>query len=300
MQMSNEISIGSSAMLVELSISSWTARKLDKKVSAKVDVAKNTKVSAVNVNKNLMAGTGVLDKIIKYAAGARAWHVAQTLPWSDNGSRLLPMSNFMAYKEQLTVMEDNFNALVDKFVDSYPDLVSAAAFQLGDLFDRNEYPDVNTLKQRFKFNYSFFPVPNAGDFRVDINEEAKAEIIANCNKAHQDRLENAMKDAWKRLHECLTRMSDRLDVDVVDSDDPDTHGQVQKMRVFRDTLLENAVEMVDMLKHLNITKDPSMEQARQALKKALGDYDLDDLRSSITARNAVKTQVDAILSKFNF
>ena len=124
--MSNEISIASSAMLVELSISSWTARKLDKKVSAEVDVAKNTKVSAVNVNKNLMAGTGVLDKIIKYAAGARAWHISQTLPWSDNGSRLLPMSNFMAYKEQLNVLEENYNALVDKFVESYPDLISAA------------------------------------------------------------------------------------------------------------------------------------------------------------------------------
>jgi hypothetical protein len=297
MQMSNEISIGSSAMLVELSISSWTARKLDKKVSAEVDVAKNTKVSAVNVNKNLMAGTGVLDKIIKYAAGARAWHVAQTLPWSDNGSRLLPMSNFMAYKEQLAVMEDNFNALVDKFVDSYPELISAAAFQLGDLFDRNEYPDVNSLKNRFKFNYSFFPVPNAGDFRVDINEEAKAEIIANCNKAHQDRLENAMKDAWKRLHDCLERMSDRLTVDIVKDEDGNSS---HEMRVFRDTLMENAIEMVDMLKHLNITKDPNMEQARQALKSAISNYDLDDLRSSMTARNAVKTQVDAILSKFNF
>ena len=295
--MSNEISIGSSAMLVELSISSWTARKLDKKVSAEVDVAKNTKVSAVNVNKNLMAGTGVLDKIIKYAAGARAWHVAQTLPWSDNGSRLLPMSNFMSYKEQLAVMEDNFNALVDKFVDSYPELISAAAFQLGDLFDRNEYPDVNSLKNRFKFNYSFFPVPNAGDFRVDINEEAKAEIIANCNKAHQDRLENAMKDAWKRLHDCLERMSDRLTVDIVKDEDGNSS---HEMRVFRDTLMENAIEMVDMLKHLNITKDPNMEQARQALKSAISNYDLDDLRSSMTARNAVKTQFDAILSKFNF
>jgi len=295
--MSNEISIGSSAMLVELSISSWTARKLDKKVSAEVDVAKNTKVSAVNVNKNLMAGTGVLDKIIKYAASARAWHNAQTLPWSDNGSRLLPMSNFMNYKEQLTVMEGNFNALVDKFVDSYPELISAAAFQLGDLFDRTEYPDVNTLKNRFKFNYSFFPVPNAGDFRVDINEEAKAEIIANCNQAHQDRLENAMKDAWGRLHDCLNRMSDRLTVDVVTDDEGKPS---HEFRVFRDTLMENAVEMVDMLKHLNITKNPDMEQARQALKSAISNHDIDDLRSSMTARNAVKTQVDAILSKFNF
>lgn len=294
--MENQISIASSAMLVELSISSWTARKLDKKVSTEVDIAKNTKVSAVNVNKNLMAGTGVLDKIIKYAANARAWHISQTLPWSDNGSRLLPMSNFMAYKEQLGVLESNYNALVDKFIESYPNLVTAAAFQLGDLFDRNEYPDATTLRKRFKFGYSFFPVPNAGDFRVDINEEAKADIIANCNNAYNNRLENAMKDAWGRLHDCLTRMSDRLSTDVVMEDGIAVH----EFRVFRDSLLENAVELVDMLKHFNITQNPDMEKARQELKSAISKYDLDDLRSSMVARQAVKTQVDSILSKFNF
>lgn len=295
--MQNQISIASSAMLVELSISSWTARKLDKKVSTEVDIAKNTKVSAVNVNKNLMAGTGVLDKIIKYAANARAWHISQTLPWSDNGSRLLPMSNFMAYKEQLGVLESNYNALVDKFIDAYPNLVTAAAFQLGDLFDRNEYPDITSLRKRFKFGISFFPVPNAGDFRVDINEEAKADIIANCNDAYNARLENAMKDAWSRMHDCLTRMSDRLSIDVVTDDEGNPS---HEFRVFRDSLLENAVELVDMLKHLNITKNPDMEKARLDLKSAISKYDLDDLRSSMVARQTVKAEVDAILSKFNF
>jgi len=146
--MNNSISIGSSAMLVELSIRSWTGRKLDKSVSAEIDVAKNTKTSVVNANKNLMAGTGVLDKIIKYAANARAWHISQTLPWTDNGSRLLPMSNFMVYKDQLGKMEEGYNALVDKFIDAYPNLITAAAFQLGDLFERTEYPQIHTLKQR--------------------------------------------------------------------------------------------------------------------------------------------------------
>ena len=122
--MSN-ISIGSSAMLVELNISTWTARKLDKKVSAEVDVAKGAKTSAVNVNKNLLAGTGFLDTIQKYAASARHWHMTQTLPWSDNGLRLLPMSNFIAYKENLATLEKNYAALVDKFIEAYPNLVSA-------------------------------------------------------------------------------------------------------------------------------------------------------------------------------
>jgi hypothetical protein len=297
--MNNSISIGSSAMLVELSVRSWTGRKLDKSVSTEIDIAKKTKTSVVNANKNLMAGTGVLEKIIKYAAHVRGWHIAQTLPWSDNGSRLLPMSNFMAYKEQLGVLEENYNALVDKFIDAYPNLIISAAFQLGDLFDRTEYPEIHTLRNRFSFEYNFFPVPTAGDFRIDINEEAKAEILDNCNKAYQSRLENAMKDAWGRLHECLTRMSDRLQYDEVDEEVDGRWEKVLKPRVFRDSMIDNAKELVELLQHLNLTKDPVMEQARRDLKGILDKHNVDTLRGSYTAREAVKSQVDAILNKMS-
>jgi len=287
--MNNSISIASSAMLVEMSISTWTARKLDKRVSTKVDLDSGTKTKVINANKNLMAGTGVLDTIVKYAANARAWHLSQTLPWTDNGSRLLPMSNFMNYKEQLGELEANYEALVDKFIVAYPSLVSAAAFQLGTLFDRNEYPDESSLKRKFKFTYSFFPVPTAGDFRIDINEEAKAEIMANCNNAYQDRLNNAMREAWGRLHECLSRMSERL-----------TDNADGSRKIFRDSLVENGVELVSMLKHLNITQDPQLEQARRDLQSAIGSHDLDSLRDNSNAREVVKMKVDTILSKFNF
>lgn len=287
--MDNHIGIASSAMLVELNISTWTARKLDKKVSAEVDVAKGAKTSAVSVNKNLLAGTGFLDTITKYAANSRAWHLSQTLPWSDSGQRLLPVSNFITYKEQLNKLNENFDSLVAKFLDAYPNLVSAAAFQLGDLFNRDEYPDTDAVARKFKFSYNFFPVPTAGDFRIDIGDEARREIEESCNRLSNARVESAMKDAWSRLHEHLTRMSERLDF-----------GDTDDKKIFRDTLVENAVELVDMLKHFNITRDPSMEQARLALHDAIKNYDADDLRENFVARESVKRKVDDILSKFNF
>jgi hypothetical protein len=285
----NSISIASSAMLVELSISAWTARKLDKKVSAQVDLDKHAKTRAGNYNKNLLAGTGFLDTINKYAASARHWHSTQTLPWSDNGLRLLPMSNFLAYKQNLVTLEKNYQALVDKFIVAYPNLVSAAAFQLGDLFDRSEYPEPETVARKFKFRVNYLPVPMAGDFRVDINEEAKAEIIQSCEGLYQERLGNAMKDAWTRLHECLLRMSERLA--------DDEKGDRKRIH---DTLIDNAVELTSLLKHFNLTGDSSMETARMDLENAIKNHDADDLRESHMAREAVKTKVDAILSKFSF
>lgn len=296
--MNNTISIASSAMLVELSISTWTARKLDKKVSAEVDNAKGTKTNAGNYNKNLLAGTGFLDTITKYAANARAWHISQTLPWSDNGLRLLPVSNFITYKEQLHTLETNYKALVDKFIIAYPNLVSAAAFQLGALFDRSEYPDADKIVGKFKFTTNFLPVPVANDFRVDIGEEAKQEILLSCQTAYENRLDLAMKDAWGRLHEHLLRMSDRLK----DLDTPRElkSGELVYTQVFRDSLLENAVELVDLLKHFNLTNDPMMEEARRDLADAIQNYDADDLRELDSCRHAVKSKVDDILNKFNF
>lgn len=285
----NSISIASSAMLVELSISAWTARKLDKKVSTQVDLDKQTKTRAGNYNKNLLAGTGFLDTINKYAASARHWHSTQTLPWSDNGLRLLPMSNFLAYKQNLVTLEQNYQALVDKFIVAYPNLVSAAAFQLGDLFDRNEYPDVEKVATKFKFRVNYLPVPMAGDFRVDINEEAKSEIIQSCESLYAERLNNAMKDAWTRLHECLLRMSERLA--------DDEKGDRKRIH---DTVVDNAVELTELLKHFNLTGDSNMETARTELLNAIKNHDADDLRESHLAREAVKTKVDAILSKFSF
>ena len=222
-------------------------------------------------------------------SNARAWHISQTLPWSDNGLRLLPVSNFVAYKEQLNTLETNYNALVEKFIVAYPNLVSAAAFQLGALFNRDEYPEADAIARKFKFSYNFFPVPQAGDFRVDIGEEARKEIEASCNSLSNSRIESAMKDAWSRLHEHLLRMSERLDYD-----------EVADKKIFRDTLVENAVELVDMLKHFNITRDPSMEQARLALHDAIYGYEASDLRESFIARESVKRKVDEILGKFNF
>ena len=46
-------SIASSAVLIEVNISMWTARKLDKKVSREIDQTKGATEKAGNYNKNL-------------------------------------------------------------------------------------------------------------------------------------------------------------------------------------------------------------------------------------------------------
>ena len=284
--------IETSAMLVELSISCWTARKLDKRVSQEVDTTSGAKSRAGNYNKNLLAGTQKLDNIVKFAANARAWHNVNTLPWSDNGLRLLPVENFLRYKERLSELEQEYNTLVQDFLTSYPNLVDAAAFQLGTLFDRSEYPEAEDIAGKFRFRYTFSPVPTAGDWRINIGQQARNELEVQCNNAIEERVKGAMKEAWSRLHECLSHVSERLE----DSGQENA----RKKKIFRDSLVDNAHELIDMLKVLNVTKDPELERARVLMSQTFTGLEATDLRDSEVVRRDVKANVDSILSKFNF
>jgi hypothetical protein len=278
--------IGSNAMLIDLNISVWTGRKMDKKVSEEIDATKSTKARAGNYHKKLLAGSDKLEKVQKIVSAVRSWNYQQTLPWSDGGSRLLPMKNFFNYKETLNNFENQFNQAVDEFITEYPQLVSGSAFTLGDLFDRGEYPTADSLKDKFRFKFVFSPVPDVGDFRVDVEAEMQAELKEQYKSYYEHKLSEAMADAWTRLHETLTHISERLDYTD------------ENKKKFWDSTITNATELCTLLTSLNITDDPKMEQARQKLEKALSGVDASDIRESEAIRSSVKSKVDAILDMF--
>lgn len=282
------VSIASMAMLVELRISTWTARKRDDDTTAETNKAKNATAGASNVYKYLMAGSDHLKKIEKYAAKCRAWNNQQTLPWMK-GIGLLPMENFFAYRQQLGTMEANFNALVTDFITAYPTLVSAQAFNLGDYFDPTEFPDADSLPRKFKFEYNFLPVPESGDFRLKCEEAVRQDLAEQYDRMFNDRLAEAMRDPWERLHKTLTHMVERL------TDAPD--GQ---RNIFRDSLVNKPLELCGLLSKLNVTNDPALEEARRMLEKALTHMDADDLREDPGARMELKSDVQAILNKFTW
>lgn len=279
--------ISSSAMLVDLSLSVWTGRKLDKTVSAEVDLSKGAKGRAGNYHKNLLAGSEKLAEIGKLSSAIRNWSYSQTSPWSDAGTRLLPSTLFFDYKSKLTEYEKMFTDKVTEFLGEYDVLVSKAAFQLGDLFNREDYPEVEKVQSKFGMHYTFSPVPEAGDFRVDIGEAGMKELQERYSQAYKSRIEASMKDVWERLHDALSKMSERFDYD----------GSGTK-KIFRDSLVENAQELTGLLKHLNITGDIQMEAMRKRLEGLLSGCDADSFREDDALRTNTKSALDEMLKKF--
>ena len=277
--------ISSSAMLVDLSMSVWTGRKLDKTVSAEVDASKNTKARAGNYHKNLLAGSEKLAEIGKLSGAIRNWSYSQTSPWSDAGTRLLPSTLFFDYKSKLAEYEKMFSDRVTDFLAEYDVLVSKAAFQLGDLFNREDYPEVSKVAQKFGMFYTFSPVPEAGDFRVDIGNAGMAELRDQYQSAYRTRIEASMKDTWEKTYTALKHLSSKLD---------ESKG---KQKLF-DSMMEGTEELCNLLKHLNVTGDLKLESLRKEMQDHLGGVSTDDLRKDEDLRVSTKSAVDEMLKKF--
>jgi hypothetical protein len=285
------MSISSSAVLAELNISIWTANKLDKGATDSVLASNSASSGSAQVRKNLMAGTNKRKKIADYGARARLYHNQTTLPWSDKGSRLLPTSLFMEYKQNMNTIERNMNAMIQDFFDSYDDLVLDAKLHLGSLFNANDYPSIDSLKDKFGFKLVFSPLPESNDFRLDIPQMDMQELASKYESAFNDRLNDAMRENWDKLHKTLTHLSEKLTENEEDT---------ESKKRYHDSLITNATELCGLLTHLNITKDPKLEEARRSLELTMLGVDIEDIKEHADVRQDVKSKVDEILNKFNW
>jgi hypothetical protein len=297
--------IDTCAMLVEFNASVWTARKLDRGVTDEVVKRKGAaEKGAARVNKHLLAGRKELEVIQQHISEVRVFVYANTLPWSDSGLRLLPVINYQSFNAEMVKHEDKYWELCKAFVDVYPTLITAQAMALGDMFKRDDFPSPDAIKHKFGFNVAYMPVPRSGDFRVDVGDDAQRELQKQLAKIADERVEAALGDLRERLRDHMKRMSDRLGVDVVEGE--------AKPRRFHDTLIDSGFELCDMVRTLNLTNDPELEQARASLERCLSGITqitkrtgreltkADTLREDMQQRSAVKTQVDSVLSKLGW
>lgn len=280
------MSIQTSSMLVELSISVWTAQATDKSISEKVAADNNATRDAGIYKKNLMAGTSARKAIADYAAGCRLWHNTRTLPWADRGARLLPTSLFLDYKAEANKRQADFNRLTENFLRDYDTHVAAAQAHAGSMFNPNDYPTADEISSKFGFRMVFSPVPMSGDFRIDASSEDLRDLQAQYEANMNDRMREATQSLWDKMHTMLTTMSDTL--------------ALSDKKRWHETFVTNAQDMCQMLTHLNVTGDPKLEAARKQLEKTMLGVDIDDIKESEYVRSDMKGKLDGILKQYEW
>lgn len=272
--------LASKAMIVALNVSCWTARKQDKQVSLEVE-QKHGAHDAGRYNKLLIDKTH-LDPLTSFAGKIRNEHYRLTLPWLDNGGRLLPSKLFFEYSAVMDKLKLEYQALVDNFVQLYGSrLVNEARQRLGTMYNATDYPPATMLKTKFGVDIDIMPVPRGADFRVEVGDAERARIQTEMEERTKKRQQEAMKDTWERVRSCVDLIHIRLSA---------------SKPIIRESLMENTQDLIKLLPGLNVTEDPLMASIADDIATNLVTPTW-DLRNNETTRALVAKEAARILSR---
>lgn len=272
-------SIVNNCMIVNLQIGIWTGHRLDKEASFRLTQESHADSDAARVNKHLIAKS-TLSPIVSAASSVRHHFYTKTLPWKDNGDRLLTRALYTEFMQTHNQLSEGFKTEVDKFVDlAYPQAVAQAEFRMGDLFNPDDYPSQDMVARKFYIGLDIDAVTEAGDFRVELEKTELKAVQQSMQQSMQGRLTRAMQDVWQRVEDRLQHFADKMGSD----------------EAFRRSTLENLEEIANLIPALNIVNDPRLDLIGDEIKAVLVGHDPKVLRKNKEVRAEVAEEAQRIM-----
>jgi hypothetical protein len=264
------------AMLAAVHISVWTAVKHDRKVSREVADQHGAHQGAGRYNKQLLHGAEKLEELRTLAGQIRQYFYKVTLPWSDEGFRLLPVNFYFDLMARMREFEASFDAGVDAFLRVYPQYVEQVRPELNGLFREEDYPSAEKLRAKFAVKLEILPIPTGSDFRVEMSAEEQAQVSREIDANVRESLTRGTEDLWRRVREAVAHMVERLN-------EPESR--------FHGSLVTNVVDLMEILPRLNVNGDAELNRFADQIKERLCNYSARDLKKHDLLR--VTTAADA-------
>lgn len=265
-------------LLVNLTINQWTARKYDRQVSRKIEKEHNAH-NAGRYNKILIAEEE-LKEIQRIASAARVFLYENTLPWGDNGDRLLPAANYFEFVASFRQFKTDFESAVSNFVHQYPALKEEARNRLNGMFQESDYPSSSSIRDRFNIDVTFMPISDPNDFRLQIDEEEVNQLKGQIETEINARITQATKSIWSRIKDAVGHMVEKLS---------------EKDAIFRDSLVNNIMELINVLPKLNFTQDEDITSVINSMRTLI--VSPDTLRTDEALREQKAIEAKKIMDR---
>ena len=251
------------AMLAAVHISIWTAVKHDRKISRDVASQHGAHQGAGRYNKQLLRGADRLDDLRTLAGQIRQYFYRITLPWSDEGFRLLPSNFYFELMTRMREFETAFEQGIESFLAVYPQYIDQVRPELNGLFREEDYPAADKLREKFGVKLEILPIPSGADFRVQMSVEEQARVSREIDANVRQSLTRGTEDLWKRLREVVSHMVDRLN-------EPESR--------FHASLVTNVFDLVEILPRLNVNGDADLNRFAEQIRQRLCNHTAHDLK----------------------
>jgi hypothetical protein len=286
-------SLATSGLLVAVEVNVWSATKQDRAISNEVTIAKKADTNAGRFVKNLLANNVDHKALLNYRQTIYNWIQRVTYPWNKSQD-YLPYVALPKFMQEFQAHEVEFNRLLDNFCNNYGSIVSNMAFAQGDMFNRDDYPTVDQVRNKFGVTLYTSEVP-VGDYRCAIASDLADDLNKHYSRQAETIVQGILNDQVERLVDVMESIAHCCGYDETTTTDGETK---QKKRKIYEGTVEKAKEYCRLFKDFNLTNDSALDEAVNQLDLALRGVDAETLRDSDAVRSQVKDEMDDILSKF--
>jgi len=278
------MSIHDSALIVSLRISLPPQTKRASQASEAIELKYKTAKKQAAVVKHLFSKQDI-KRLQQAASQARKWFNDATLPYED-GRRIIPSSQYFEFTSEASKHSMAFDTEAKKLVRNYHLVISRAEFELGELFDEDNYPTAGQLENHLSFSIDSTVIPrsNAFDDLAGLDEEAVKKLKEQAEQGYKDKVEIAMRDLVSRLFTSLSHAVARLS---------------NEDAVFHKTLITNIDKALEAIKTLNLTHDTDLIEIAEQVKETLEGITPEELRENKKLRAETAQSAQEMIDKLS-
>ncbi|MHA2642862.1 MAG: hypothetical protein V2G41_09465 [bacterium JZ-2024 1] len=206
-----------------------------------------------------------------------------TLPsFISRGVYIVPLSLIYPLDNALNDMRLERENLVELFLRAYPSYISEARLRLRSLFNESDYPPVEALREAFdvKVRYICFDTPL-------VLQEVNSELFRREAERARQEWDRALEEMKKLLRVTMAELVDHM-VERL------TPGPDGRPKIFRDSLVENMLEFLDLFEVKNLANDRELAAVVSRARDLLQGVTPESLRRSQHLREATRSGLEQI------
>lgn len=264
-----------SSLLVSIHIGAYQPRKLDRQETAKVENEHGTKRGVVYVSKDTLPSSGLFDNIETLQGRARNLVKKFTVPFA-HGVGLLPATKYLELMAELRPIFAELETLYRQVPQEYAVIKEIAKRDLTTLYKESDYPSVSEIESKFYHSLEVLPIASPENLRLtSVFGDVAEAIQQRVNETFNEKISSVAPYIKSVLLKPLIKASASLQ-------NPD--------RSFKDSLIENIVEVAKEAETLNVLNDAEVAESIYKMR-AFDRFNCAELRDKKSGARAHYTQV---------
>lgn len=242
----------------------------------------------LHVSKEILQ-SAELKAVAQHDSDLRTWVRARALPspLSKKGLLFLPVRLIKAVSDKIDQSQVDRLALIEKFMEAYDRCKTEAMGKLGSSFDEADYPSHEAVRRTFFFECQMWELNTPGQLKAVSKDLYERELV---------KMQNMWSEASKTVTGVLLEEFRKMTAHMVDRLTPSADG---KPKIFRDSVVDNMMEWMDLFKARNLTGDEDLVHVVDRAKELISGISAEDLRNSKGLRNQLATDFQGLTDRLD-